>query len=87
MLDEQDIEHCFWAYGFSDVITRVANLPAVDPPRTPTSTIHHAIDRTSKPYLALALVEAAADRGPSSVPPPLRNVIESAVQIARSGSP
>jgi len=85
-LAEPDIEHCFWIHGFADVITRVANLTGDNEGRSPTSFIHHAIDRTSKPYLALALVEAAADRGRSSVPPPLAKVIESAVQIARARS-
>ena len=86
-LDEPDIEHCFWSHGFHDVIARVANMSQSDAEiRSPTGVIHHAIDRTSKPYLALALVEAAARRGPSSVPPPLRSAIESAVQIARASA-
>ena len=85
MLEQPDIEHCFWEYGFADVITRVSNLGPDALGRTPTSIIHHAIDRTSKPYLALALVQAAADRGSTSVPAPMRKVIESAVRIARWG--
>lgn len=85
-LAEPDIEHCFWNHGFADVIERVANLAPGAERTSPTAVIHHAIDRTSKPYLALALVEAAVERGPGSVPPPLRNAIDSAVRIARSGA-
>jgi putative ATP-dependent endonuclease of OLD family len=82
MLMEPDIEHCFWANGYADVIRSVAKVPA-GTERTPTSVIHKAIERTSKPFLALSLVDAVARRGPDAIPPVLREVIEATVAAAR----
>jgi putative ATP-dependent endonuclease of OLD family len=83
VLREPDIEHCFWRHGFDDVIAEVANVS--DPSKTtPTRVIRKAIDRTSKPFLALTLIDAAAQRGPESVPPILRRVIEVTVALARA---
>jgi putative ATP-dependent endonuclease of OLD family len=82
ILEEPDIEHCFWRYGFADVIAQVANV-ADQTKATPTKVIRKAIDRTSKPFLALTLIDAVAQRGPQSVPPPLRRLIEGAVNQAR----
>jgi putative ATP-dependent endonuclease of OLD family len=56
-----------------------------DPSKTtPTWVIRKALDRTSKPFLALTLIDAAAQRGPESVPPILRRVIEVTVALARA---
>jgi putative ATP-dependent endonuclease of the OLD family len=83
VLREPDIEHCFWRHGFADVIAEVANVS--DPSKTtPTRVIRKAIERTSKPFLALTLIDAAAGRGPESVPPILRHVIEATVALARA---
>jgi putative ATP-dependent endonuclease of OLD family len=82
ILRQRDMEHCFWDHGFDDVIREVAHASGA-PRSTPSAWIRKAIMKTSKPYLALRLVDAAADRGPSSVPAPLRQVIESAVRLAR----
>ncbi len=83
VLREPDIEHCFWRHGFSDVIAEVANV--ADPSKTTSSrVIRKAIERTSKPFLALTLIDAAARRGPESVPPILRRVIEATVALARA---
>lgn len=87
MLRERDIEHCFWQHGLADVIRKVAYPSAAGRVGTASATIRKAIERTSKPFLALSLIEAVADRGPESVPPALRRVIESAVKLARSGAP
>lgn len=85
MLRERDIEHCFWQHGFADVIRGVA-FSQVEGRGGPASmVIRKAIEKTSKPFLALSLIEAAASRGPSEAPPVLRQVIESAVAAARLG--
>lgn len=81
VLREVDIEHCFWRHGFADVIRGIANLE--DPTASTKRTIRKAIEKSSKPYLALSLIEAAADRGPASVPAVLAGVIVSAVHLAR----
>ena len=81
VLREPDIEHCFWRHGFDDVIAEVANV--ADPSKTTSSrVIRKAIERTSKPFLALTLIDAAARRGPEYVPPILRRVIEGTVALA-----
>lgn len=82
-LVEPDIEHCFWAHGFADVITAIALAGPDEIPARPSRVIRRAIERTSKPALALSLVEAVAARGAGSVPPPLRAVIERAIAMAR----
>jgi len=83
-LRERDIEHHFWSSGFADVIQRLARADAAAR-RTPASVmIRKAIEKTSKPFLALSLIDAAADRGPKAVPPVLRGLIESSIAMARS---
>jgi putative ATP-dependent endonuclease of OLD family len=83
ILREPDIEHCFWRHGFADVIAEVANVSGPSK-TTPTRVIRKAIERTSKPFLALTLIDAAARRGPESVPPILRHVIEATIVLARA---
>ncbi len=83
-LRETDIEHCFWHNGFAGVIQAAAGKSA--PPRgaSASSVIRKAIERTSKPQLALSLIDAAAQLGPESIPEVIRNVIQSAIVLARS---
>ena len=80
MLRDVDLEHALWRHGFADVIRGVARL---DAPSSRDRTIRKAIEKTSKPFLALSIIDAAARRGPSSVPAVLAGVIESAIHLAR----
>ncbi|MCU0245202.1 MAG: hypothetical protein MUC42_01425 [Bryobacter sp.] len=50
---------------------------------SPRAVIRKAIERTSKPALAVEILEEAAREGSPGVPPPLRSVIETAVKMAR----
>lgn len=88
VLGHRDVESCLWNHGFDDVYTRAARLaPRPDgrgPP--PKRIIAKAVRKRSKPYLALAVAEAAAERGRTSVPPVLRRAIETSVQMAREAS-
>jgi putative ATP-dependent endonuclease of OLD family len=84
MLAEPDIEHCFWRHGFADVIRGVARMPETGGRTRATPAIRRAIERTSKPFLALTLIDAAAGRGPDAVPRVFREAIESAVRMARA---
>jgi putative ATP-dependent endonuclease of OLD family len=93
LLREPDLEHCFWRYGYEDVFRKAAY------PRTSTVNtsvqrqapakvvIARAIERRSKPYLAVLLLDAVIDRGPQGVPPPLRRAIETCIRLARHGKP
>lgn len=88
VLGHRDVETCLWNHGFDDVYTRAARLaPRPDgrgPP--PKRIIAKAVRKRSKPYLALAVAEAAAERGRESVPPVLRGAIERSVAMAREAS-
>ena len=89
LLQEQDMEHCFWRHGYADVLRQLAYpqatsiSPAAQRQSSPKSVIKRAIDRYSKPFLAVLLLDALIDRGPAGVPPPLRNAIETCVRLAR----
>lgn len=83
-----DIEMCLWHEGFSDVYLAAARVaPRPDgymPP--PKRLIAKAVKKRSKPYLALAVAEAAAERGRGSIPTVLRQAIETSVAMAREAS-
>jgi putative ATP-dependent endonuclease of OLD family len=89
LLQEPDIEHCFWRFGYQEVF-RQAAWPCPPSPdaawqrKAPAKkVIARAIERYSKPWLAVLLLDAAIDRGPQGVPPPLRQAIETCVELAR----
>ncbi len=84
-LGHRDIELCLWHHGFEDVYrraARIADRPDGNSP-PPRRIISKAVRKKSKPYLALAVAEAAAERGRRSIPPVLREVIEATVALAR----
>ena len=80
-LHERDIEHCFYTHGYAHVFQRLAGETAT--PMSPRQWIHRAINRHSKPMLALELVLAAASRGSAGVPSPLARTIRNCVGLAR----
>ena len=85
LLREADIEACFWRYGFADVFRKAA-YPSTAPhyAKIPArSVIQRAIQRNSKPFLAVLLLDAVIDRGPASVPAPLKKAIETCIRLAR----
>jgi putative ATP-dependent endonuclease of OLD family len=83
-LREHDIEHCFYQHGYGAVYQRAAGM-RVSPRSTvpPKTVIHRALQRWSKPYMALQVILAASEPGSPGVPPPLRDMIETCVQLAR----
>ncbi len=86
-LEERDIEHCFWRYGYANVFREAAGKPQSASFRpNARAIINRALERHSKPWMAMQLLEAAAPRGKAGVPPPLRRAIETCVQLARCGS-
>jgi putative ATP-dependent endonuclease of the OLD family len=81
-LRERDIENCFYEHGYAAVFRRLAGEGA---DLMPTGrVIARAIDRHSKPMLALELVLAAAARGARGVPAPLAGMVETCVALARA---
>jgi putative ATP-dependent endonuclease of OLD family len=87
LLQEADIEHCLWRSGYQNVFRNAAwpnPADASSQRRTlPRKVIARAIERYSKPWLAVLLLDAIIDRGPDGVPPPLRQAIETCVRLAR----
>jgi len=87
-LSERDVERCLWEHGFEDVYREAAGTsPRGDhrrAPQSPHQIIAKAVRKKSKPHLALLVAEQCAVRGPASIPPPLRGVIETSVALARS---
>jgi putative ATP-dependent endonuclease of OLD family len=91
LLEDVDLEHCFWRYGYQDVFRKAASPRNVSADasvqrRAPAkAVIARAIERHSKPYLAVLLLDAVIDRGPDGIPPPLKRAIETCVRLARRG--
>jgi len=91
ILREVDLEHCFWSHGYADVFRRAAyprDSALKNPPHRSApaqAVIRRAIERHSKPYLAVLLLDAVIDRGPDGVPPVLRRAIETCIRLARRG--
>jgi putative ATP-dependent endonuclease of OLD family len=88
MLGYRDVETCLWHEGFEDVYREAARIvprpDGVGP--APGRVIHKAVRKKSKPYLAIAVAEAAAERGPETIPVLLRTVIERSIQLAREAT-
>lgn len=83
-LRELDIEHCFYHYGYAAVYQRAAGMRVSPRHNVPAKgVIHRALKRWSKPYMALQVILAASEPGSAGVPPPLREMIETCVRLAR----
>jgi putative ATP-dependent endonuclease of OLD family len=91
VLRDADLEHCFWRFGYDEVFRRAAypGYAAGSPPLRSAgakAVIRRAIERRSKPYLAVLLLDAVIDRGPEGVPSVLRRAIETSIRLARGGA-
>jgi putative ATP-dependent endonuclease of the OLD family len=88
VLEERDIEHCLYFHGYAGLYRQAAGAAVAARKgkrmrERATQTIARAIHARSKPGLALAVLEAANQPGSPGVPPPLRQLIETAVRLAR----
>jgi putative ATP-dependent endonuclease of OLD family len=81
------MEHCLWRHGYAGVYREAAGLGGGQSRRSARarSVIGRAVRRSSKPEMALAVLEALGREGSPGVPRPLREVIERAVRLARGG--
>jgi putative ATP-dependent endonuclease of OLD family len=86
-LDDKDIEQYLFHHGYADVIREAAGRRRTargdEDDRRMSTLIREATKRTSKPGLALAILEAANRRGADGVPPAIRQLAESARDVAR----
>lgn len=80
-LPAPDIEHYLFRNGYARTIAGAAGRPLKG---TAGRLIRAAIKRTSKPALALTVLAAADRRGGKGVPPILRDVAETARDLARA---
>ncbi len=80
VLPAKDIERYLFRSGYADVIAKASGVRGRG---DEGHLIHAALERISKPGLALEILAVADERGPDGVPPVLRDVAETALRIAR----
>ncbi|BCL77311.1 ATP-dependent endonuclease [Jeongeupia sp. HS-3] len=81
VLPSRDIEHYLYENGFADVYHRAAHWTR-GPQPGPGELIHRAIRREAKPGMALAIAEAAEQRGKTSIPPILARLFDTLAELA-----
>ena len=77
-----DMEHFLYKQGFSEVYHRTARLP-MNVPMNMRRVISKAIQRSSKPELAIAVATEAGEQGVESVPGVLRKMFAIVQSLAR----
>jgi putative ATP-dependent endonuclease of OLD family len=80
VLPDRDIEHYLFRNGYAGVIRQAAHIGGT---RAAGRLIRGAVERVSKPGLALEILAAADERGPDGVPPVIRDVATTALRLAR----
>jgi len=81
---EKDIEHHLFFNGYASVYQQYSGYPAdVSQNVYAGNVIGRAIHRNSKPFMAIAVVEAMAREGSPGVPPVIRKLIETCVSLAK----
>jgi putative ATP-dependent endonuclease of OLD family len=94
LLRQPDIEHLLWDSGYSYVyhsiargrsyVTRTAGKKSR---KKPGRVIEQAIRNSSKPHLALTVVEQAGEEDSPGIPEVLRSAIQTTLRLARSAAP
>lgn len=83
-LRERDIEHHMFFNGYAAVYQEYSGIPMnYGQNMQPRRIIGRAIHRHSKPFMAIAIVEAIAQPDSPGVPPVLRKLVESCVRLAK----
>jgi len=85
LLRARDIEEFLFNAGYAHVYRGAAGLTghSAERPERARAVINKAIKATSKPQMALRVVEAMAMQGSPGVPPMLREMIDGVVALAR----
>jgi putative ATP-dependent endonuclease of OLD family len=89
MIEESDVEHCLWHYGYENVFRKYADEVKATGRRKhhqPAAVIGRAIRARSKPGLALALAESIGRAGSPGIPPILGQAIEKTLALARKSA-
>jgi putative ATP-dependent endonuclease of OLD family len=83
-LRERDIEHHLFFNGYSAVYQEYSGVPeSYGQNMKPQRIIARAIHRNSKPFMAIAIVEAISRPDSPGVPPVLRKLVETCVRLAK----
>lgn len=83
---ERDIEHHLFFNGYQDIYSEYSGIPLPASQNVqPRRIIGRAIHRNSKPFMAIAVIEAIARPGSPGVPSELRKVVEACVKLAGGG--
>ena len=83
LLPAKDIEHFLFQNGFAHVFRREARAEK-NPWLSNSKIIERAVNRRSKPGMALAIVEDAEERGAEAIPPLLRQMFSRILMLART---
>ncbi|WP_424407968.1 DUF2813 domain-containing protein [Pasteurella sp. PK-2025] len=84
ILPRRDIEHFFYASGFADIFIRLAQWKINHSHVLPVyKIIQRAIQRTSKPDLALALSSAMEKQGVKSIPLLFKRLFSKVLSLSR----
>ncbi len=81
-LPAPDMEHFLYREGFSQVYHDIAAIPN-NAKLSPQRVIIKAIQRASKPDLAIAVCNSAAQKGPEAIPQLLKNMFSRIAWLAR----
>lgn len=82
-LRERDIENHFYFNGYASVYQEYSGIPPFTSQNMQAGrVIARAIHRNSKPYMAIAIIEAVAQNGSPGVPEQLKKVVENCIQLA-----
>jgi putative ATP-dependent endonuclease of OLD family len=81
---EKDIEHHMFFNGYANVYQEYSGIPPGNEQNIqPRRIIGRAIHRNSKPFMAIAIVEAISQQNSPGVPPVLRRLVETCVRLAK----
>jgi putative ATP-dependent endonuclease of OLD family len=81
---EKDIEHHMFFNGYAAVYQEYSGIPAEYAQNMqPRRVIGRAIHRNSKPFMAIAIVEAISQTDSRGVPPDLKKLVETCVRLAK----
>ena len=83
-LREKDIEHHLFYNGYADIYREYAGLPVRHSQNLQARyIIGRAIHRNSKPFMAVAIIEAISQPDSPGVPADLKRLIENCVRLAK----
>ena len=83
LLPARDIEHFLFQNGFAHVFRHEAHV-GKNPWLSNSKIIERAVNRLSKPGMALAIVEDTEERGVEAIPPLLRQMFSKILMLART---